>query len=350
MSILPSQYRQQAIVAGNAVRRKDAQTVEALLEEGLDPNLKINSQHSTKRAVTIAVEYDDPRIFDLYVRHGANLNMNVVGRNNPLFLSAANGDLRGVLRCLGAGADADTRDSGSKSNEHVLHLGVTQANPQLVKYLLDGGAWKAIERGSGGKQSPLKLAELKAGNHPQKQEVLALLRRYQAMPCPDFEAGFSKAELLQKNDEGLCMLDHPQTWRRWSEVCETLAARGEAFNKQELTQPDAQGQTWLQRATECFSLKQVVRELNKHNEAVTQDDLLDARQANPLCESIRETRQIPAVITSANTKHWSVQGLQHVVGKFDAYEREMFVPNLHQLAYAISTHRQQQGEENMGRA
>lgn len=347
---MPSHLRDQVAAASQALSRKDAATIQRLLEDGMHPDLKLSSATNTKRGVTLAVTFDDPRIFDLYVRHGANLNMQVVARNNPLFASADNGDLRGVVRCLAAGADADTHNVGGKHGGHILHLAVEQGDAVMARHLLDGGAWKAIERSPDGRQSPLRMAETKGRNNPKCHEVLELMQDYLAFPRLDFEGGFRKADLFAANASGQCPLDHPETWERWGEVCDTLRAKGEQVDKADLLGADAKGRPWLERATECFALGKVVERLNRQGEGVSQDDLLDggARPA-PLLEAVRANRQITAVVNEANCAHWTVPGLRAVAGRFDAYEREMFTPNFHQLTHWVAQQEHLRGAEGRGR-
>jgi hypothetical protein len=332
-------YRELSVKALHALRNKDAQAIEDLLRGGMDPNMKLSGSTGTKRGITISVAFDDPTIFDLYVRYGAVMNLPVVGINNPLFLSVSKEDERGTIRALAAGADvAGTRNRGSKKDQKVLHVAVESGNPDMVRMLLDAGGWVDI---------PNKQAYR---HTPRRQEVQALLKRYRELPRLDFEAkDFDRAALFATDAEGNCPLDHPETWARWHDVCAVLDAKGETLSKADLQQRSAEGHSWLEQAVRCFALPKVLETLNQQNEAITQDDLLDsAGKASDLFESVRRHRQLPVLFTFDNCRKWSPVGLTQVNMQLDEPERAS-LPNMHLLRAQLRQHSAQQGNPGRGR-
>lgn len=352
---LPPSAREMVAKVLNALRKNDAATIEQLLHDGMHPDLKLAGSTGTKRAVTLAVSYEDPRIFDLYVRYGADMNMPVVGANNPLFLSVSRGDERGVMRSLAAGADvSQIRNRGSKQKDHVMHLAAAEGNPEVTRLLLDAGGWKALDNRNNSNLTPAGQAKAMLRARPKEQQdraaTLDLLEGYAALPRLDFkQKNFDKATLSRTDDKGLCPLEHPETWERWDEVCAVLAERGERFEKADLLATNAEGVSWLERATSCFALGKVVKQLNAQAEAVTHDDLLQDGEANPLLSLVRHHRQVGALMTADNCRHWNGSGVRAVCAQLDDYEREAFVPNAHQLAALANQYENQRSGSVRGR-
>lgn len=318
-----------------ALRKGDAEAIQQLLENGMNPNIKLTG---SARALTSAVLFSDPHIFDTYIRYGANINMPQVGINNPLFFAASKGDVQGVVRALAAGADVQaTRNRGSRQRQKVTHVAINSAMPQITRLLLDAGGWRDLNPPREPNEPALGARLNK--DKPEHRETLELMQRYARLPRLDFKSNnFDKSALFAKDDSGDCPLDHPETWEKWDVVCAVLAQKGESLSKDELLQTDENGKSWMQQAIRSRALGKVLHQLVEQGEPLSHKDLLLPNGGQgALLEMVREHRQQPYLMRAENCAHWSKDGLRQVMRHMGEYETTMFVPNRHALFAELDT-------------
>lgn len=330
-----------------AVRQQDVDTLETLFKEGLDPDLKLSKWMGSRRAVTLAVAFDDPAVFDLCVRYGADMNIPSVGHNNPLFLSVEAQDKRGVTRALAAGADVSkTFDRRAKEGGHVMHAAAAGGDPAIMEMLLAAGGWRNIEQKNNFGVTPLKMVS-NAVLHPdnpaadssvnqKRMATYDILQHYRDLPRLDFESkSFSKASLFAADAQGHCPLEHPETWERWDDVLAVLAEKGESISKADLQRKNAAGTPWLERSVSCFALDKVLAGLHANNETLGAKELLVDGGASPLLALARDYRQSGKLFNAANCRDWTREELGNISGQLDAYEKTAFIPQMNQLRILV---------------
>ncbi len=260
-------------------------------------------------------------MFDTVLEHGASINPNGKANGNGLFACVRKEDVRGMNRMIAAGASAaETEGYVTEPPAQNILFSVGTTAPDVVRRLLDAGAWKSLAITDKHNRTPvehLRKARAAAGGgagedyqpdlfDSNRQSVIGLMERYAGLPRLDFAKGeFSKADLFTPDEAGNTPLDHPETWNRWPEVAEVLHKRGEQVSLDDLQLTDKSGKTWLTRAVECWSLPQVVDTLNNQGEKLDDTLLLQAggnhgKAPTPLFERVREHHQLAAIFTEKN--------------------------------------------------
>lgn len=325
-----------------AIHRQDIDTLEALFDEGYHVDMRLDG---SKRGVVFAVTQEDPTVFDFLVARGAGMNHRGKPESNPLFYTVLKGDLRGVRRAIAAGARVEeTRDYTSKHPPEHLFFRIGETDKDIVRTLLDAGGWKALADVNAQGQTPAESLEKQGeGQSPDlfyshRQELAALLRRYEDMPTLDRESvDFDKAALFAPQAQGLCPLDHPLTWEEWDDVLSTLAQKGEKVTLADLRQKDVSGRSWLQRAAECGAIEAVLRGLNAQGESLGSDELMEHGRPNALYHALRDNQQLSPVFSlNNNGVHLTQDDLSALIKPLSREEREKTVPHFAQLRLQLA--------------
>jgi len=137
----------------NAVRAQDIETVETLIQAGVDPNIRAVS---SSPALVYAANDGDVRIVEMLIKAGADPNCRGIhGGTPPLCFAVNQGHAEIVKALLRAGADPNMQcDDGTT----CLLQAVGWGNVGLVKLLLESGAKPDIPRCGDG-MTPLRLAK-----------------------------------------------------------------------------------------------------------------------------------------------------------------------------------------------
>lgn len=300
------------------IKNGDVDGVSRVLGSGQHPDTLLRGG---RRPLAEAVRQEDPAMFDAVLEHGASLNPSGKATGNGLFACVRQEDVRGMNRMIAAGASAAETEGyvNDPPAQNILYSVGTLA-PDVVRRLLDAGAWKSLDITDKHKRTPVQhLRKARAAVVGETGEdyqpdlfdnnrlgVIGLMERYAGLPRLDFAKGdFSKADLFTPDSAGNTPLDHPESWNRWPEVAEVLKKRGEHVTLDDLQKTDASGKTWLTRAVECWSLPQVVDTLNNQGEKLDDNLLLQpngshAKAPSPLFEAVREHHQLAAIFTEKN--------------------------------------------------
>jgi len=192
----------------NAVRAQDIETVETLIQAGVDPNIRAVS---SSPALVYAANDGDVRIVEMLIKAGADPDtkgpnngnllhwaaqrgntdltkallereafINAKNRSGytPLYYAALYGKLETAKLLLAAGADPDTK---GPNNGNLLHWAAQQGNTDLMEALLEQEPSVNAENGSG--YTPLYYAALYG-----KLDVARLLLDHGAELGPVFSA------------------------------------------------------------------------------------------------------------------------------------------------------------------
>lgn len=347
----PARRMEKASASGRferALQAGDATTVAKMLDSGHNPDMPLRG---SRKGLSLTVHQDDPKMFHTLLEHGASINPSGSANGNALFSCVRKEDVRGMNRVIAAGASAAETEGyvNAPPAENIL-FSVGTTTPDVVRRLLDAGAWQSLEKTDARKHTPLeRLRKARAALVGETGEdyqpdlfdanrmgVIGLMERYRALPRLDFEkGGFSKADLFAPDATGNTPLDHPETWNRWPEVAEQLKKNGEKVSLADLRKTDAQGKEWIARAVECWSLPQVVDTLNKQGEKLDGDALMtqtsDGRRhdkPSQLFELAREHHQLSAVFNADNLAE-SPALFNTLFAQLNDAEKKQIVPNPH---------------------
>lgn len=338
----------------DAIANDDADALRDVFTGDHHTEMKISGK---KRAVFFAVRRADPVTFDTLINLGADVNIPPVGVNNPLFASATAGDTRAVKRLLAAGADAaETRNRGSKKEDLLVHEVARAGYAHILELVLDAGGWQVLGARAGSGRTPLNAAKqalatraaLTPANREAMEQCIALIEHTMSLPRLDFAQGFSKADLFTVPEGAShAPLQHPETWQRLEEVNAMLEQNGESLTKADLLAPNGAGTPWLERGVAAYGLKQALAVLNQNGESLGRAELVGANgQPTPLMQLIQDRRQLGGIFTPENCKHWKRDEFNAVLGVMSDYEREVCVPNMHQLRAVAQSYRNRERMAN----
>ena len=173
-----------------AVLRSEVELVKALLAHGANPNVKLTKGTPIRRETTdynlpktligitpylLAAKFCEPAIMDALAKGGADVKATFNNGANALMLAAGQGAGNGSRRGIAAidfgkpepessvlaavqvavkhGADVNAPASGGDT---ALHIAASQAQPSVVKFLVESGARVDAKNGRG--QTPLQSA------------------------------------------------------------------------------------------------------------------------------------------------------------------------------------------------
>lgn len=151
-----------------AVDLEDAQAVRAFLQSGMNPNAK-NEKGET--ALTHAIQYKDPKVAKVLLEK-ADVNMKDDAGNSPIHLAVAQKkeEILGLL--LEKGADVNVAGAvGKTKNQTALYAAVIQNREDLVQKLIEKGADPNIADS----EDAYPLSEAVAGSNANPQIVKMLL-------------------------------------------------------------------------------------------------------------------------------------------------------------------------------
>ncbi|MEA1941515.1 MAG: M56 family metallopeptidase [Pseudomonadota bacterium] len=117
-----------------AAARGQSERVDALLEDGADPNVRFSGDGT---ALIAAARDGDARSVALLLEAGADPDLGSSGDGNPLIAAAGRGDIQTVDLLLEAGADIDRGESG---DGNALIAASLKGRAAVVRHLLDRGA------------------------------------------------------------------------------------------------------------------------------------------------------------------------------------------------------------------
>lgn len=145
-----------------AINLEDAAAVRAFLQGGMNPNAK-NGKGET--ALTYAIGYKDPKVIKVLIEK-ADLNMKDDLGNSPIHLAVANKKDEILDLLLGKNADVNLAgQSGKTKNQTALYAAVLKDREDLVLKLLEKGANPNIADDGGA--YPLSEAVVRADANPQ---------------------------------------------------------------------------------------------------------------------------------------------------------------------------------------
>lgn len=147
-------------------------------------------------------------------------------------------------------------------------------------------------------------------------EIEELFNYYDSMPklTDEVLATLTKEELFRANEQGLCLMDTPSTWKQFARVEKALKDNGEPLTKDDFLKKNAKGQTWLERSAECFDLESALARFVRIG-GTMREALLDSRgMQNAVFKAALEWQQEDVLI---NRKLWlsgdnTLQGFQQV--------------------------------------
>jgi beta-lactamase regulating signal transducer with metallopeptidase domain len=117
-----------------AASRGQSERVDALLEDGADPNVRFSGDGT---ALIAAARDGDARSVALLLEAGADPDLGSSGDGNPMIAAASRGDIQTVDLLLEAGADIDRGESG---DGNALIAASLKGRDAVVRHLLDRGA------------------------------------------------------------------------------------------------------------------------------------------------------------------------------------------------------------------
>lgn len=123
-----------------AILRGSAAGVKAAIKAGADVNFSgpLGSVY-WKVPINVAVLYDSPRVLDILIKAGANVNGSRVSPKSPLYDAAAHSHLSEAFcaMLLAAGAQVNAKDPNGNT---PLHFAAWARNAGAVRLLIDFGA------------------------------------------------------------------------------------------------------------------------------------------------------------------------------------------------------------------
>ncbi|XP_067294978.1 histone-lysine N-methyltransferase EHMT1a isoform X3 [Pseudorasbora parva] len=115
-----------------SAKRGELQRILHMLVEGVDPNLRMNSE-KRKTSLHCAAEEGHKEICHILVQAGANLDMCDVEQRTPLMYACENNHLETVKYLLKAGASTGHKDMRGST---CLHLAARRGHTGVLQYLL----------------------------------------------------------------------------------------------------------------------------------------------------------------------------------------------------------------------
>jgi ankyrin repeat protein len=145
-----------------AVNLEDAAAVRAFLQSGMNPNAK-NEKGET--ALTYAIQYRDPKVIKVLLEK-ADVNMKDDLGNSPIHLAVAKKKEEIFDLLLEKNADVNVAGADGKTkNQTALYAAVLQDREDLVQKLIEKGADPNIADSEGA--YPLSEAVVRADANPQ---------------------------------------------------------------------------------------------------------------------------------------------------------------------------------------
>lgn len=256
----------------------------------------------------------------------------------PLSEAVRRYDYTMVHELLNRGADVNFVD-----NLGFLCHGVSSASRndavKMAEILLDAGA---NPHESGGYQRLSRSIRVTGtvpaltGSQAAQAAAREVIDRYARMPSPESQEEFSKEALFRRDENGLSLLQVPETWRRWRDISAELRERGQRFTKEELLAPGVAGEASLmERAIRCRAVGAVMEDLTQAGETLTMRDILpDGKQPADWVRALGETRQMGVLFRAHLWEGKSAADLKALHNALPPEHREQ-VPNYHRLQTAL---------------
>lgn len=284
----------------DAATKGQVRELKRLLEAGGDPNAELDfGLFYTYTAMSEAMGAKQSRAMDMLLSHGANPD----GEFDYDAKLAHGAALVGDAECM-----------------RVL----LNYEPELDK---EGSVWMRSNNVARYEVMTPHATAIRTGH----EHIAEMIERFQAIPRVTDMDAVTREMLLEKNANGDCALDRPDTWHRIDEVLGSLNAKGETLTKADLMQTGGDGKSYLCKAVECNALRPVLDLLHSQNDGLHAAELVSAKgAASEVLQAIADKFALSAVFTK---KNWQGANRTELAVTYQALddEQKAAVPNYHQL-------------------
>lgn len=293
--------------------------IRRLLHAGADPDALFQdpSDPSHCSLLHLAVTHKRVDILELLIAWGANVESTDEDGRTPLHRAAKAAQIDAMHALIDANANIHARD---QYHSTPLHCAATHPNMNGAALLLQYGA-DAYAQNTGNK-TPFDWARSR-GNYDAFEQTL---RSVHPIPQLTINAGekISKRKLFSKNEDGKCLLDHPDTWHRMWEHLES------PLTKEDLLGTNQEGRTWLARGIECQQFKRMITHLEQQGEILGANIWITGRKPTDALQAAEQKEVVSGIFKSPLVDQLSTEEVRRVY-KALSPDGQTQVANYHQL-------------------